>query len=141
MPRQLETTSQIPCDRTRAPRSQTRKTRGTTALLTPRGRGCRPQVRGQREDANDPEDLHQQEMTAADRFLSKVYGDSVHRNNGRHLHGGIPAVDDKAMCRLYDQVVSHRHSLFQPPDGASRQDVILMWADELCGCREGRHNA
>ena len=97
----------------------------------PGGRGCRPPVRGQREDANDPADLRQQEMTAADRFLSKVYGDSVHGNDGRHLHGGIPAADDKAMCRLYDQVVSHRHSLFQPPDGASRQDVILTWANEL----------
>ena len=65
----------------------------------------------------------------------------MHRNDRRHLHVGIPAADDEAMCWLYDQVVSHGYSLFCPPDGALSQDVITMWVDKLCGSREGRHNA
>ena len=104
-------------------------------------RGRRLPSGGQREDADGPADLREQELTAADRLLSKVYGDSVHRNDGRHLHGGIPAADDEAMRWLYDQVVSHGHRLFRPPDGAVGQDVILTWVDKLCGCCEEHHNA
>ena len=78
----------------------------------PGRRGCHPLVRGQREDADGPADLREQEMMAADRLLSEVYGDSVHRNDWRHLHSGIPAADDEVMCWLYDQVVSHGYSLF-----------------------------
>ena len=63
-------------------------------------------------------DLREQELTAADRLLSEVSDDTVHRDDGRHLHGGIPAADDEAMCWLYDQVVAHGYSLFCPPNGA-----------------------
>ena len=63
-------------------------------------------------------------MTAADRLLSEVCVYSVHRNDGRHLHGGIPAADNEAMCWLYDKVVSHGYSLFRLPDRALGQDVI-----------------
>ena len=41
-------------------------------------------------------------------------------NDGRHLHDGIPAADDEAMCWLYHQVVAHGYSLFRLPDGALR---------------------
>ena len=61
------------------------------------GRGHRLPSRGQQDDA---------------------YDDTVHRNNGRHLHDGIPAADNEAMCWLYDQVVAHGYSLFCPPNGA-----------------------
>ena len=98
-------------------------------------RGCRLPMRGQQEDADGPADLREQEMMAADRFLSKVYGDSVHRNDGQHLHDGIQAADDKAICWLYDQVVAYGYSLFRPPDGALGQDVVLTWVNELRGCR------
>ena len=90
------------------------------------GRGRSPPSRGQRKDADGPSHLLKQEMTMADR---------------RHLHGGIPAADDEAMRWLYDQVVSHGHSLFRPPDGAVGQDVILTWMDKLCDCHEEHHNA
>ena len=55
---------------------------------------------------------------AAGSLLSKVYGDFVHRKDGRHLHGGIPAADNEAMCWMYDEVVGHGYSLFRPPDDA-----------------------
>ena len=72
-----------------------------------------------------PADLGEQETTAADRLLSELYGDFVHHNDGRNLHDGIPATDDKAICWLYDQVVSHRYRLFRLPDDALGQDVIM----------------
>lgn len=48
-----------------------------------------------------------------DRRLISVYGDTVHRNDGRHLHGGVEG--DEAMFKLYDRVVSYPHPLYSPP--------------------------
>ena len=40
--------------------------------------------------------LESQPLTKADRRLIAVYGDIVHRNNGRHLHDNV--ADDEAWC-------------------------------------------
>ena len=48
--------------------------------------------------ASDPL-LH--ELTAADRKLISVYGDTLHRNDGSHLHGGIDPAEDRKMQRLH----------------------------------------
>jgi hypothetical protein len=61
-------------------------------------------------DPEAAEDLRGQPQTAADRKLMEVYGgDTVHQNDGRHLHGGVD--NDEEMCWLYEQVVSHPHPL------------------------------
>ena len=41
------------------------------------------------------------ELTAADRKLISVYGDTLHRNDGSHLHGGIDPAEDSKMQRLH----------------------------------------
>jgi hypothetical protein len=84
------------------------------------------------EFVEDPEkdlDLQLQEDHEADRRLIEVYGDTIHRNDGRHLDGGIE--DDVAMCYLYDRVVSHQHSLYSPPQGKVGNAFLDTFRKEL----------
>ena len=59
--------------------------------------------------ASDPL-LH--ELTAADRKLISVYGDTLHRNDGSHLHGGIDPVEDRKMQQLHHRVASVKQLLY-----------------------------
>ena len=58
-------------------------------------------------------DIVNQEEHEADRRLNEVFGDTVHRNDGRHIDGGV--IGDKEMCELYDQVVNYPHPMYSPP--------------------------
>ena len=64
--------------------------------------------------ASDPL-LH--ELTAADRKLISVYGDTLHRNDGSHLHGGIDPVEDRKMQQLHHRVASVKQLLYDLPSG------------------------
>ena len=50
-----------------------------------------------------------EEDTAADRKLRAVYGDTIHRSDGRHLDGGI--ANDTVWQARYDAVVANPHQL------------------------------
>ena len=60
-------------------------------------------------DFEGEEDLARQVLHPCDNQLIGVYGDSIHRNDGRHLDGGI--ADDKVWQGRYDRVVSHPHPM------------------------------
>ena len=82
-------------------------------------------------EVQDPEgsvDLQGQTEHEADRRLIEVYGDTVHRNDGGHLHGGVE--DNEAMCMLYDRVVSYAHPLNSRPKGKIGEEFIRLLADE-----------
>ena len=64
-------------------------------------------------DAEHNADLLRQEATASERKLIEVYGDTIHWNNGHHLHGGV--ANNAAVCGLYDRLVSYSHPLYSPP--------------------------
>ena len=92
--------------------------------------------------AEDPEkllDLAGQQSTEADLKLMEVYGDSTHRNDGRHLHGGIE--EDKLWQRRYDRVVANSHKLYLPPQGKVGKAVVTAYARELRGVRERKWNS
>ena len=55
------------------------------------------------------------ENTEADRKLRAVYGDTIHRNDGRHLDGGI--ANDEGWQARYDAAVANPHQLYLPPQG------------------------
>ena len=74
-------------------------------------------------------DLLGQEEHEADTRLIGVYGDTIHRNDGRKLHGGI--VDDAAMQFLWDKVVSYPHPLYSPPKGKVGNQFLEMFVDKL----------
>ena len=90
----------------------------------------------------DPEkmlDLANQQSTECDDKLISVYGDTTHRNDGRHLHGGVP--DDTVWQRRYDRVVSLPHKLYFPPQGQVGKQVVATYAQELRGVRERKWNS
>ena len=91
-------------------------------------------------DQDSAQDLQRQVEHEADRCLMAVYGgDTVHRNDGRHLHGGVDG--DAAMCMLFDNVVSHPHPMYSPPKGKVGQRFLSMYAKELRQVRERKHNS
>jgi len=53
-----------------------------------------------------------QELTAADWKLISVFGDTIHQNNGTHLHGGASAAVDTAWQRRWMHVIANPHSLY-----------------------------
>ena len=69
-----------------------------------------------------------------------MYGDTVHRNNGRHLHRGIHG--DEEMCKLYDQVISYAHPLYKPllkdPVGKA---FLNLFVAELTQVRQRKSNS
>ena len=58
-----------------------------------------------------------QDITPADKKLIKVYGDSIHQNDGRHLDGGIGGTEDRKWQRLYLWVASCKLALYDLPNG------------------------
>ena len=70
------------------------------------------------------QDLFNEVMTAADRKLMEVFGgNTIHRNDGRHLHGGIEAARDVQHMTWHDRVIAHPHSLYFPPPLFYREEV------------------
>lgn len=97
---------------------------------------------GTEEIELDPErelDLLLQTMHEADRRLIEVYGDTVHRNDGRNLHGGVG--DDEAVCMLYDRIVDYPHPMYSPPKGKVGDRFLLGFAKELKKVRERESNS
>jgi len=90
--------------------------------------------------AFDPDriaDLARQETSLADDKLIAVYGDTVHRNDGRDLHGGVEG--DGAMQMLYDKIADHPHPMWSPPTGKVGDRFILLYAKELSQVRSRKH--
>ena len=91
------------------------------------------------EDSEKLLDLGTQQSTECDEKLIAVYGDTTHRNDGRHLHGGV--ADDVVWQERYDRVVAHPHKLYFPPQGQVGKQVVATYARELKGVRERRWNS
>ncbi len=66
-------------------------------------------------DVDGERDLAEQGLRLADTLLIGVYGDSLHRNGGTHLHGGIG--DDAEWQRMHRVVCAHPHRMYEPPNG------------------------
>jgi hypothetical protein len=87
-------------------------------------------------------DSRLQTLSAADRCLLSVYGDTIHMNDGRHLHGGIPAVEDKLWQRRWLQVVSVDLKLWIPPLGcADGKQFVNMLANKFQSVRLRQSNS
>ena len=80
-------------------------------------------------------------MTEADKKLMEVYGDTVHLNDGRHLHGGIDAATDEKHIKWFDLVVAHPHKLYFPPRCKVGKKFISMLAGLLRGVIDRRWNS
>ena len=75
-------------------------------------------------------------------MLLSVYGDTIHLNDGSHLHGGIEAATDLKWQRWWLQVVSVDLKLWIPPLGcADGKRFVNMLANEFRGVRLRQWNA
>ncbi len=50
-------------------------------------------------------DLRLQRLTAADRQLLGIFGNTIHLNDGTHLNGGIGAAENAKWQRLYNRLL------------------------------------
>ena len=80
-------------------------------------------------------------MSEADRRLIDVYGDTIHDNTGRHLHGGIDAAMDTLHMEWFDRVVAHPHRLYLPPRCNVGKRFISKLAELMRGVMERRWNS
>ena len=70
-------------------------------------------------------DSKMQDLTAANKKLLAVFGDTIHHNNGKHLDGGI--VDDAQWQKRWKMVVSTNLPLwYTPKEKVGRQFVQLL---------------
>jgi hypothetical protein len=58
-----------------------------------------------------------QRLTAADRRLLGIFGDTIHLNDGTHLDSGIGAAEDAKWQRLYNRVAACSLPLYNLPNG------------------------
>jgi len=106
----------------------------TAAVIAP----ALAEVQAQDPSAEDPEkllDLAGQQSTEADLRLMEVYGNTTHRNDGRHLHGGI--AEDELWQRRYDCVVANSHKLYLPPQGKVGKAVVTAYTRERVAYMRG----
>lgn len=88
------------------------------------------------------DDLKLQIQTAADRRLVSVYGDTIHLNDGTHLHGGIDPVVDRRWQRWWLKVVSVDLKLWIPPLGcADGKRFVNILANEFQSVRLRKSNS
>ena len=92
-------------------------------------------------DPESVEDLKKQVETEPDRRLLSVYGDTVHRNDGRHLRGGVDAATNERHIQWFDRVVAHNHPLWRPPKNAVGKEFINILSGLWEGVIQRRWNA
>ena len=68
------------------------------------------------------EELHEadpqlQRLTAVDRWLLGIFGNTIHLNDGTHLDGDIGAAEDAKWQRLYNSVAACSLPLYNLPNG------------------------
>jgi hypothetical protein len=113
----------------------------------PQGEADTPGEDGGQQDIRtveiDPEslaDLLNQEMFPVDVKLKAVHnGETLHRNDGRHLNGGI--ADDKYWQGLWDEINPIGHALYYPPQGKVGAMVVEKYAELLDGVIDRRWNS
>ena len=78
-------------------------------------------------------DLLLQNLTAADKKLLAVFGDTIHHNNGKHLDGGI--ADDAKWQKRWKMVVSTSLPLWYAPKGKVGRRFVQLLTSEWRGVR------
>ena len=78
---------------------------------------------------------------ACDDKLFEVYGDTIHRNTGDHMPGGVDVVQDAFWRRKYREVTSSNLSLMDLPSGKPSERFILKAIEEFKGVRERKWNS
>ena len=70
-----------------------------------------------------------------DQLLFEVYGDTIHRNTGDHMPGGIDIVQDAFWRQQYTAIVNSNISLVDLPSGKVTEKFIITARDKFEGVR------
>ncbi len=81
-----------------------------------------------------------QQLTAADRRLLGIFGNTIHLNDGTHLDGGIGVNKDARWQRLYNRVSSCSLPLYDLPNGRWAQRFLTTLTDLWVGVIQRRWN-
>ena len=92
----------------------------------------------EREARKDPK---LQPESWADRKLISVYGDTIHQNDGTHLHGLLDAAEDMLYQDLYKRVASVSVSMYEVYRNGVGAKFLNMLATEWEKARVGRMNS
>jgi hypothetical protein len=79
--------------------------------------------------------------TDADLRLKAVYGDSVHRNDGTHLAGGLDRQTDKLWQSRWTRLVQLTSSQYDVPKGLVGRRFVKLLTLELAGVRARKWNS
>ena len=86
-------------------------------------------------------DPHLQRISAADRRLLGIFGDTIHLNDGTHLDGGIGVNEDAKWQRLYNRVASCSLPLYDLPNGRWAHRFLTTLTDLWAGVIQRRWNS
>ena len=87
------------------------------------------------------DDTELQELDKCDDLLFSVYGDTIHRNTGTHLNGGISIPEEAFWKRSYRAIATGRSNLVDLPTGKVTERFILKATAEFKGVRERKWNS
>ena len=92
------------------------------------------------------EELHRADpclhwLTAADRQLLGIFGNTIHLNDGTHLNGGIGVNKDTKWQRLYNRVASCSLPLYNLPNGRWAQRFLTTLTDLWVGVIQHHWNS
>jgi hypothetical protein len=77
-------------------------------------------------------------LTAVDRGLLGIFGNTIHLNDGTHLDGGIGVAEDAKWQRLYNRVASCTLPLYDLPNGQWAQRFLTtltnLWVGVIQRC-------
>ncbi len=77
-------------------------------------------------------------LTAADRGLLGIFGNTIHLNDGTHLDGGIGVAKDAKWQRLYNRIASCTLPLYDLPNGRWAQRFLTtltnLWVRVIHRC-------
>ncbi len=86
-------------------------------------------------------DYELQSPSWADRKLISVYGDTIHQNDGTHLHGQLSAVDDRYYQQLHARVVKNPSGFYEVYRNGTGARFLNVLTTEFKNVREGKMNA
>ena len=82
-----------------------------------------------------------QDLAAADRKLIEIFGDTIHQNDGTHLHGTVSSAVDQMWQRRWLRVTSGPQNLYYLPRGAVGHRFLNLLVKECGGARERKWNS
>jgi hypothetical protein len=82
-----------------------------------------------------------QRLTAADRRLLRIFGNTIHLNDRTHLDGGISAAEDAKWQRLHNRVAVCSLPLYDLPNGCWPHRFLTTLTDLWVGVIQRRWNS